>query len=102
MELFVATEVQMLARLLETSTGFTHRNIQTLGSRWERGSSIHGRAAENSITPASPLIMARAISKNPDEGHKSLSLEKRFHYLSLSLPFSVFGKEREQRRNPTD
>lgn len=45
--------------------------------------------------------MARAISKNPDEGHKSLSLERRFHYLFLSLPFSVFGKEKEQRRNPT-
>lgn len=50
----------------------------------------------------SPLITVRAISKNPDEGYKGLSLQRRFHYSFLSLPFSVFGEEKEQRRNPTD
>jgi len=41
----------------------------------------------------SPLITVRAISKNPDEGYKGLSLQKRFHYSFLSLPFLCLVKK---------
>lgn len=41
----------------------------------------------------SPLITVRAISKNPDEGYKGLSLQKRFHYSFLSLPFLCWQRK---------
>lgn len=44
----------------------------------------------------SPLITVRAISKNPDEGYKGLSLQKRFHYSFLSLPFLCLAKKRNK------
>lgn len=44
----------------------------------------------------SHLITVRAISKNPDEGYKDLSLQKRFHYSFFSLPFLCLAKKRNK------
>lgn len=44
----------------------------------------------------SPLITVRAISKNPNDGYKGLSLQRRFHYSFLSLPFLCLAKKRNK------
>ena len=48
----------------------------------------------------SPLITVRAISKNPDEGYKGLSLQRRFHYLFLSFTFFCVWRRKGTKEEP--